>query len=335
MVAAIAEHRFLNTEQICRQFACDCPETQKVGVRGGEATVVRTKMHRDACSCSCGVGHSNRDHAPSCPNLFKSDKHVASRLLELYQAGYLDRPIAQLQLRVKHGKVSLGSVPMVYCVTTAGLDLIGEARRAAIGRGKLSWVSKTNEGGRVFMEHTLAVADVSIGINRALRNARHLERLSDAELKSGMRETRQLSVRPYGLKVRHKSGKLSAVCDLAFGIADKCAGKRWNFLAEIDMGHMPVKRAGLSKTSIVRKLIAYAKVFEDGLHREEFDWRGFRVLVLTTSPERVQSCVKAAQEQFGASSYARIFLFGTFDAVHDMLGYEFVDGRGKPSRLIG
>ena len=332
IVAAVAQHRFLNTEQVIKLFACACPVVETTGVRNGQPAVITTKQHRPNCACTCGAGHG--DHAATCPNLFKTDKHVASRLLELFQAGFLERPVVQMQLRVKNGVITPGSVPMVYAVTKEGLNLIGEERRKALGGGKMSWVSKINEGGRVFMEHTLAVADVSVGLDVALRFNTTLERLSDRQLKAGMKADRQASVRPYGLRVKYKSGKLSAVCDLAFAIGDKMARKRWNFLAEVDLGHMPVKRRGLSQTSIARKLVAYAKAFEDGLHKEAFDWRGFRVLVLTTSPERVASCVKAVAELFGSSSVARIFLFGTLDAAQDMLNYTFVDGRGRPSKLI-
>lgn len=334
MVAAIAQHRFLNTEQVIKLFACDCPTVEVDGVRGGQPARIEVKRHRPQCACTCGIGLGYGEHASQCPNLFKTGKHVASRLLELFQAGYLERPVAQLQLRIKNGVITTGSVPMVYAVTKEGLGLIGEERRKALGGGKMSWVAKVNEGGRMFMEHTLAVADVSVGLDVALRGHTHLERLTEQQLRAGMNAERQASVRPYGLRVKYKSGKLSAVCDLAFAIGDKTARKRWNFLAEIDMGHMPVKRRGLSQTSIARKLVAYAKAFEDGLHKEAFDWRGFRVLLLTTSPERVQSCVKAVQELFGSSAVARIFLFGTLDAAQNILGADFVDGRGRISKLI-
>jgi hypothetical protein len=334
MVAAIARHRFLNTEQVCKLFACDCPETEVLKPHNGKMLSTFVKTHRENCACSCAAKRGG-EHAASCRNLFKNNKHVASRLLELFQAGYLERPIVQLQLRVKDGRVAPGSVPMVYCVTKEGLDLIGSERRGRLGPGKQSWVSKVNEGGRVFMEHTLAVADVSIGVDLAMRQAPEFERLSEEQLMSGMKSERKASVSPFGFNVKYKSTKLSAVCDLAFAIGHIAERKRWNFLVEVDMGHMPVERAGLSKSSILRKLVAYSKAFEDGQHREEFDWRGFRVLVLTTSEARVDSCVKACMEQFGTSSATRMFLFGTLDAVKNLLDYKFKDGRGREVGLIG
>ena len=59
------------------------------------------------------------------------------------------RQVGGVGLRIRDGVVSEGSVPMVYCVSTAGLSLIGSKRRATIGDGKLSWVGKINEGTRV------------------------------------------------------------------------------------------------------------------------------------------------------------------------------------------
>lgn len=334
MVAAIAKHRFLNTEQVCRIFGCGCAYVEKDGIRNGAPAKILVKQHRENCACSCGAEETGGDHAPDCLNLLKNDKHIASRLLELYQAGYIDRPVAQLQLRVDAGVLAKGSVPLVYCVTKEGLDLIGEERRAALGRSKLSWVSKINEGGREFIRHTLAVADVSIGVDLAMRANKDLERLGDDVLMAGMKADRKASVRPYGLKVHYKSTKLSAVCDLAFAIGHKIERKRWNFLVEVDMGHMPVTRAGLNKTSILRKLIAYAKAYEEGLHRSEFDWRGFRVLVLVPSEERVANCIKAAADHFGSGAAGRMFLFGTLSAAENILDYKFKDGRERELRLL-
>ncbi len=334
MIAAIAKHRFLNTEQVCRLFACDCPRVERIGQRGGRPASIFVKQHRHNCSCTCGLTSTKHDHAQGCPALFKDDQHVGSRLRELYQAGYLERPINQLQLRVKEGISALGSVPMVYSVTTTGLEVIGEDRRNAIRAGKLSWVNKVNEGTRVFMEHTLATADLSIGVDVALRSRPHLERLTEDLMQSTMSEERRNSVRPYSLRPRYKGEDLPTVCDLAFAIGDKNLRKRWNFLVEIDLGHMPIERADLNRTSIMRKLIGYAKAFDTNLHQTEFGWRGFRVLILTTSEERVRSCVKAAKARFGTASAARIFLFGTLNSHRNLLDITFLDADGHAVRLI-
>ena len=303
-------------------------------MRAGRAVMISVKQHRDGCACSCASRQHKGEHAAGCPALFKDDQHVAHRLREVYQAGYLERPIAQLQLRVKDGVINPGSVPLVYCVTAAGLALIGSERREALGLGKMSWALKQNEGMRAFMEHTLAIADMSVGLDVAIRKRRELERFSEAALRASMIETRRNSPRPWGLKVRYRGEELSTICDLAFAVGHREARRRYNFLAEIDLGHMPVERADLSRTSIMRKLIGYAKVYEDGLHRSELGWKNFRVLILTTSPERVRSCITAAKARFGTASVGRLFLFATLDVARDPLSATYLDVDGNAHRLV-
>lgn len=335
MIASIAAHRFMNTQQVRRLFACDCPRVEKIGVRAGQPATITVKQHRPQCACTCGVRSGKREHTATCPALFKDDQHVASRLRELYQAGFLERPVAQLQLRVKNGVVAEGSVPMVYCVTKDGLDIIGDDRRAAIGFSKLSWATKINEGTRVFIEHTLATADVGVAVDCSVRRDPRLERLSEQALLAGMKDDRRLSPRPFALKVRYKGEELSTICDLAFAVGDTVQRKRWNVLVEVDMGHMPVERVDLTRTSIMRKLIGYAKAYEERQHQIEFGWKSFRVLILTTSQERVRSCIKAARQRFGSANVARIFLFGTLNDETDILQRDFLDVEGKSVRLIG
>lgn len=317
IIAAVARYRFMNTVQICRMFGCDCPPIEKLAVRASGPALIRAKQHRETCV-----------------SLFKNDQHIAHRLRELFHQGYLERPVSQLQLRVRDGAIAKGSVSMVYCISKSGLDIIGSERRAALGAGKLSWVGKINEGGRVFMEHTLAVGGVSVGLDVVLRRQSRLVRLNESSLQSGMSAARRASPKPWSMRVKHKGEDLTALCDLAFAVGDPTTRQRWNFLVEVDRGHMPVVRASFHHTSIMRKLVAYAKAFEDGLHQSEFGWQNFRVVVLTTSTERVGSCVDAVRARFGTASVARIFLFGVEGAADDLLSYEFVDGLGRAVRLI-
>ena len=154
-------------------------------------------------------------------------------------------------------------------------------------------------------------------------------------LHNGLSAERKKSARPWSLKTTYRGTQLSTVCDLVFAIGDVTRRKRYNFLVEVDRGHMPVERASLQRTSILRKLVGYAKAWEDGLHKDGFGWQNFRVLILTTSEQRVQSCIAAARKRFGDAAAGRIFLFGTMEAAKDMLGHQFIDIDGRGSRLIG
>lgn len=334
MILAIAKNRFLNTTQVCRLFVCDCPMVPQPRIRKGQSVEIEAKRHRPNCSCTCGLGSRKGVHAAECPALFKDIDHVAHRLRELFQAGYLDRPKGQLQLRMEDG-IGYGSVPMTYCVSDAGLELLGPERLAILkGYGKLSWVNKVDEGTRQFIEHTLVTADLSIGLDKAVRKYVSLQRLSTSQLQAGMSEERRTSQRPFAMRATYKNVKLTAVPDLVFALGHAKKGVRWNFMAELDRGHMPIERANFNQTSIMRKLVTYAKAFEDKVHQKDFGWRGFRVLILTTSEARMIACVKACKARFGTASVARIFMFGTLESAHQPLKATYRDGRGELVTLV-
>ena len=335
IIEAVARHRFLQTTHLVRLFCCDCPREEKVGRRNGREAVILSKVHRPQCSCTCGVEQRTLDHTEGCPQLFKDELHLGRRIRELYQAGYLERPMSQMELRIQEGRFVKGSVPIVYAVSKKGLDVLPEDRRARLGKGHMSWIRKKEDGTRVFMEHTLAIAGLSVGLDVALRNRPHLSRISEGELLAAMpSEEQREKVRPFGMLGIYDKKSLPAVCDLVFALDDAKQDRQRNVLVEIDLGHMPVARGGLSQTSIMRKIIAYSTAIEARQHADSFGWDNVTVLVLTTSEERVKSCVLACGEFFGDTKIARHFLFGTLDAASDPLRYEYLNGRAEIVRLV-
>ncbi len=97
---------------------------------------------------------------------------------------------------------------------------------------------------------------------------------------------------------------------------------------------MPVERGDLLQTSVLRKLIGYARAKFDNAFEREFGWMTARVLIVTSSHERMRSIRDAARECFGTAAEGRIFLFGTLDAGMNLLEYDFEDITGKPMKLI-
>ena len=104
---------------------------------------------------------------------------------------------------------------------------------------------------------------------------------------------------------------------------------------------MPVKRRtrsgelDLEKTSIVRKFLAYIQGFSDQMHERQFGWKAFRILFITTTPERADNMRKALQELTTARNIRRIFYFSTVDALAtDVLTHQWIDGNGEPQLLI-
>ena len=334
IVALIAQHRFLDAAQVTRVFACRCPRVEKPGIRAGKATTIKVKAHRPNCSCSCGVGDGRGPHAPHCRNLFKDDQHVTSRLLELYHAGLLDRPVVQMQLRIRNGVRMNGSLPLIYSVSAAGLRAIGEERRNALSAGKLSWVGRIETGTQTFLEHTLDIAGVSIGIDVALRVLPHLRRVDDKALRAALPGNRSTSPQPFALRSSVGGVMLSAVPDLAFAVETTATSKRFHYLVEVDRGTEPVERKTLRQTSILRKLLAYGKAEADGLIQHELGWRGCRVVILTTSPERARNCAAMARRRLTGSPVLNLFLFGCLDDTADILTTPLDTADGRTTTLI-
>ncbi len=316
MLEAVARHRFLDTRQIAALFTCDCPKEPQLVRRSGVMVSVAAKRHQPHCIAD---GET----------LVRSEKHVAARLLELYHDGYLDRPVTQLQLRIKDGIIEKGSVPMVYNITRDGLAVIGSARRDRLGAARMSWAAKNVETGRTFIEHTLAIADVDIAATLAARRLKTIERLTDSDLRGEKNKADSSVSRAFTLRPRlQNADDLAVECDLAFGLGNPTTRKAFRYLVEVDTGSMPVRRprrptdrkapaapVDLKRTSVMRKVVGYAKAYEQELHKSVLGWQAFRVLIVTTSAARVETCRQEIAAELGSSRARKLFLMTTLDDV--------------------
>src|SRR5581483_7375665 len=91
-------------------------------------------------------------------------KKVCDRLTYLFHAGYLDRPRAQFD----HYREGGGSSPIVYALGNGGAQLLIE--RYGSGLPQVEWARKNDLAGRQFILHTLAIADVRVALQRAVRS---------------------------------------------------------------------------------------------------------------------------------------------------------------------
>ena len=92
---------------------------------------------------------------------------------------------------------------------------------------------------------------------------------------------------------------------------------------------MPVQRRGLKQTSFARKLRAYHKTWRSKILAADFP--RFRVLTVTTSPERVEHLLKASRT-LGHGKGSGLFLFTHRRDFHhqaDVLVLPVINGRGE------
>ena len=255
-----------------------------------------------------------------------SSQQLLRRLKLLYHHGYLERP--RIQLEYYHEG---GSHEFVYGLSGRGASLI----RAEIGcePGTLLWDTENGSIGRVFLKHALLVSDVMVAIELACREKR-IRLLTGSELVPlGNQNSRR-----FRWNVTVAGQKLTAIPDRVFAL--EFAGgdgnlKRSYLFLEADRGTMPVIRKDFGQTSFYRKLVAYEATWAQSLHEKLFGFHRFRVLTVTTSPERVESLIDACSK---LKTGHGLFLFTDTKALEvprDILSHAWHTGRaGETGTLL-
>jgi protein involved in plasmid replication-relaxation len=254
------------------------------------------------------------------------------RLQLLFHHGYLDRPPMQLDWYTR------GSEPLVYALGHRGAELL--EREGGLQRGGIRWETKKRNVSRVFLHHTLAVAEVMVAFEVACRLREGVRFIPPEEALAGASEaTRRLRL-PFRWQVEVRRGgkpyRLGVEPDRIFGLhfEGELEGRNLAFFfLEADRGTMPVVRKDLGQTSLRRKLVCYQETWQQGLHKTHLGIPNFRVLTVTTSRERVEHLVEACRSLGGGGS--RLFLFADQEALGsgDILSYEWMNGRGEIVQL--
>lgn len=236
-----------------------------------------------------------------------SAKNMRARLKLMFEHGFLDRPDCQYDTYRPGG----GSAEIVYALTDKGARLIADSGFPEAG-AHASWSQKNRSAGRPFLEHTLAIADFAVTLAASVRDRNDIELLDDAALLARFPAHTQELPKPLRMSVpvifdgtRHMVG---IEPDYAFSLGFPAMRQRTNYLVEIDRGTMPIERASLASSSILRKLVAYREIWRSGLHTTQLGWRNFRVLTVTTEPERAKHMRECALRHLGSVD-AALFWF--------------------------
>jgi hypothetical protein len=219
-----------------------------------------------------------------------SPQQLLRRLKLLYHHGYLERPRSQLDYYHKGG-----SRHMVYGLGSKGAAFLRHDPDPDLGRVRCG--ENNRAAGRVFLEHALLVGDVMVAIELACRRT-GIRLLTGRELAVAVKINGQH--RPFRWQVKiSKSLTLGVIPDYVFALEFKDqsgAGNHAFFFLEADRATMPVKRKNLSQTSFYRKLRAYEATWSQSIHQTHFGFNRFRVLTVTTGPERVKSLIDACSK---------------------------------------
>ena len=138
------------------------------------------------------------------------------------------------------------------------------------------------------------------------------------------------------VRVQHKGAtpEIGLLPDYVFALLLP-DGRRRPFVVEVDRGTMPVERATLDLSSMLRKFLAYEGGRKQELHTSRFGWRNFRVLVVTSSEERAET-MRALIGRTPALNSSPLFLFADHETLmqSDVLDTVWTAANGKPQALI-
>jgi hypothetical protein len=218
-----------------------------------------------------------------------SSQQLLRRLQLLYHHGYLERP--RVQLDYYH---SGGSQKMVYGLADRGAKLLKEE---GVVIQKEKWTEKNGKAGRIFLEHALLVSDVMVAIELACRNTPGVTFVREQRL--FLKSVRADKSRAFRWKVKVGNRRLGVIPDGVFALEFKQPnGENESvfFFLEADRGTMPVERKNLTQTSFYRKMLAYEATWSTSLHTRRFGYNRFRVLTVTTIPERLNSLVNSCMK---------------------------------------
>lgn len=263
-----------------------------------------------------------------------SSKNIGTRTKSLFEHRYLDRPDCQYDQYRPGG----GSLPIVYALADRGARLLKD-EDGIDGYSRVSWRQKNARVGRPFLEHTLAIADFSVGLRVAVADRNDIELVDGEALLETFPETTRGLPKPYRLSVplsyqseRHTIG---VEPDYAFSLVLPKQRRRAVFLVEIDRGTMPIERSDLKQTSIIRKILAYQALWQAKLHQSRFGCRNFRVLIVATNAERIEN-MRMVMAGYGQLKGPSLFLLANRQSLYsdDVLAYDWVDGNGRWQRLL-
>ncbi len=256
-----------------------------------------------------------------------SSQQILRRLQLLFHHGYLERPRAQIDY-YHHG----GSRHIVYGIGNKGATVL---KRDSETPHRADWTGKNRAVGRLFLEHALLISDVLVSLEIACRNSERVRFIPREQLRLPERIKQHQDPFRWSVTLRNRQ-KLSLIPDAVFALEfdGKSLNKeRIHFFLEADRGTMPIRREHLSQTSFFRKLLAYEATWKQGLHRSKFGFNRFRVLSVTTSPQRVESLIEACESIPHGHG---LFLFGESNALAkaDPLVFEWRGGRPQQAARL-
>lgn len=253
-----------------------------------------------------------------------SRQPVLRRLQLLFHHGYVDRPRSQIEYFHRGG-----SRAFVYALTPRGNALLRERRPPCDDFTRFP----TRNLSPLFFQHAVQKSEIMVALELACRRDPRITFIPSGELLPDSRGNR-LS---FEWRAKIDNGtELGVIPDDVFALEYLSAGpekRRAWFFVESDRSTMPVERRDLSKTSFLRKLLAYEATWLQKIPQTRFGCHRFRVLTITTSIDRVKHLVESCSRLKHGKG---LFLFIDLSTLKsdNILCAPWRCGRGGTARLI-
>jgi DNA-binding transcriptional ArsR family regulator len=260
-----------------------------------------------------------------------SAQNVSRALLALWENGYVERPEAQVASRVLYQ----GSRPTIYGLSRKGAALLRN-QGFDVRRRLLDGIDKERGAGWRFVEHTVSIAEFMVRLELAARGRDDLRVLERGEILEDAPKSNQDRLVRVEASVR-----LGGVLRGNAVVPDAFFGLRFNddeesyFMLEIDRGEMPVERyRNAQRTYFAKKMLTYYEASRQRRHVHDLGIENFRVLTVTTSPERVERML-VALEGLTDGRGSNMFLFADQESLiaSNPLDLEWKSGKREPVRL--
>jgi hypothetical protein len=236
-------------------------------------------------------------------NQYATTKACQRRLMQLHQAGYLWRGEQASKL------LSEGRKPYVYRLDQRGAELLPSLLK--VEPEQIKWRPDENEVSDLFLNHLLRTNDVRIAITLASNDHGLLIHrwLDDKTLKSDLAKDYVMLTNTNGSKQQ-----VAVIPDGYFHLIRPRPDERdlhYHFFIEADLGNVTVQTSDSRRRSWARKVSGFIAYHSSGKFTRRYQAKRFRVLTITTTPQRLAYLKTITEQQKGR----HIFWLTTFDEV--------------------
>jgi len=258
-------------------------------------------------------------------------KKIIERLGVLYHTQYLDRPSAQRD----YFSANRRRPHYIYALGNRGAALLAELD--GIEMPRVDWGDK-NRVTRPFIHHRLLISSTITAFKEALKDRTDIRFIEPAEILSRAPVATQQLTNPWKWKAKVPTPTdtmidAANVPDAVFGLDFPAKRTRFFYMLEADRATMPVWRSTFSKTSLYAKFLTYFHAHKAGFHSRTYNITNFRVLTVSTTPERTRNTIDMIQKKIAPTN---MFLFTDAASLHnarDVLALGWTTAKDQIVRL--